>query len=157
MHIVLLTWLPIQAITVGYNTVHAVQRGALHVTAINWEESDISIEHQHSCVEGEASLIFSFLHEEQIRSRQETRICPTFLLFTTRVALGQLLVVTWVRSQCWLIETFWLMSSIVRRCTREHPLHTKNPKTSCHETEERKANKSRQNYVVFMWECWVNI
>ena len=39
---------------------------------------------------------------------------------------------------------------LVRRCTREHPLHTKNPKTSCHETEERKANKSRQNYVVFM-------
>ena len=31
------------------------------------------------------------------------------------------------RSQCWLIETFWLMSSIVRMCTREHPLHTKTP------------------------------
>ena len=103
------------------------------MTGIHREESDIRLEHQHSCVEAEASLIFYFLHEERIRSCQKTRIYSTFLLFTTRVAHGQLVVVTWVMACVVTMLTNWNVLINEQHSSNVHagtPSPHEKPKTS---------------------------
>ena len=53
-------------------------------------------------------------------------------------------------SQCWLIGTFWLMSSIVRTCTRVHPHRTKNPR---HLNMKRKNTRPTRAAKTTLYLC----